>query len=187
MPTGRNGQLWGLILILTTSAGVYLMVVVPLVDLSPERQSVLENQRVLPPRLEAAADKLLKLRAPASARKVTAGGSSDATASADLQSHIEELATPVDATISSTKGIPAEVHGSCHLLVGSHETWVRLFGKLEAATPPLVIDNLHIHGGLRVDGRTGRPRAPGLETPTLNAGPDLCGFRTNENLAVVKP
>jgi Type II secretion system (T2SS), protein M subtype b len=147
---------------------------------------------MLLPRLEATADKLPKLRAhasdlraPSSARKVTLGGSGDTTVSADLQSHIEELATSVDAT-GSTEGVPAEEHGSYHLLVGPHETWVRLFAKLEVATPPLVIDNLHIHG-LRVDRRTGRPRAPGPETLTLNAGPDLCGFRTNKNLSVVRP
>ena len=170
-----------------------LVVVVPPVNLSAERQSALENQRMLLPRLGAAADKLLKLRAlaselrgRASALKVTVEGSSDAAASADLQSHIEELDTSIDATISSTEGIPAEVRGSYHR-IGPRETLVRLFAKLDAATRPLVIDNLHIHSGLRVDGRTGRPRAAEPETSTLNSGPDLCDFRTNENLAVVKP
>jgi general secretion pathway protein M len=146
-----------------------------------------------------AADKLLELRAqtserrgPASARKVTVEGFSNAAASAELQSHIEELGTSIDTTIDSTESISAEVRGSYHpadpryVLVGAYETWVRRFAKLEAATPPLVIDNLHIHG-LRVDRRTGRPRAPGPETLTLNAGPDLCGFRTNKNLSVVRP
>ena len=198
MPTGRNGQLCGLILILTASASVYLVVVVPLGNLSPERQSALDNQRMFAHRPEAA-DKLLELRAqaserrgPASARKVTVEGFSDAAASAELQSHIEELSTSIDATINSTESIPAEVRGSYHpagpryVLVGAHETWVRWFAKLEAATPPLVIDNLHIHSGLRVDERKGCPRAPGPATPTLNAGPDLGGFRTDENLAVVK-
>ena len=73
------------------------------------------------------------------------------------------------------------------MLVGAQETWVRWFARLEAATPPLVIDNLQIQSGLRVDERTGRPRTPGPATPTLNAGPDLGGFRTDENLAVVEP
>ena len=145
-----------------------------------------------------AADKLLELRAqaserrgPASARKVTVEGFSNAAASAELQSHIEEL-TSIDATINITESIPAEVRGSYHpagpryVLVGAHETWVRWFAKLEAATPPLVIDKLHIHSGLRVDERKACPRPPGLATPTLNGGPDLCGFRTDENLAVVK-
>jgi hypothetical protein len=199
MPTGRNGRLCGLILILTASAGVYLVVVVPLVNLSSERQSALDNQRMFAHRPEAA-DKLLELRAqaserrgPASARKFTLEGFSDAAASAELQSHIEELGTSIDTTIDSTESISAEVRGSYHpadpryVLVGAYETWVRRFAKLEAATPPLVIDNLHIQSGLRVDERTGRPRARGPATPTLNAGPDFCGFRTNENLTVVKP
>ena len=170
-----------------------LVVVVPPVNLSAERQSVLENQRMLLPRLGAAADKLLKLRAQASelrgrasALKVTVEGSSHAAASADLQSHIEELDTSIDATISSTEGIPAEVRESYHR-IGPRETLVMLFAKLDAATPPLVIDNPHIHGGLRVDRRPVAPTAPGPGTPALNAGPAPYGFHTNENPAVVKP
>ena len=147
-----------------------------------------------------AADKLLELRAqaserrgPASARKVTVEGFGNAAASAELQSHIEELSTSIDATINSTESIPAEVRGSYHpagpryVLVGAHETWVRWFAKLEAATPPLVIDKLHIHSGLRVDERKACPRPPGLATPALDAGAAPYGFHPNENPAVVKP
>jgi hypothetical protein len=62
MPTGRNGRLWAWILMLIAVASVYL-VVVPLMNLYAERQSVLENRRMLLPRLRAAAEELPGLRA----------------------------------------------------------------------------------------------------------------------------
>jgi general secretion pathway protein M len=175
------------------AVGSVYLVVVPLANFYAERQSVLENRRMLLLRLSAAAEELPALRAPASelraaacARKVTLEGASNAIASANLQSRIEELAASVGATVSSTEGLPAEVRGGYrriglrYVLISSYETLVRLLAKLEAATPPLVIDNLHIQGGLRVY-RRGQPAMPGLATPALNAGLDVYGFRTNEN------
>jgi general secretion pathway protein M len=200
MPTGRNGRLWALILMLITAASVYLVVVLPLVNLYADRQSVLENRRMLLPRLRAATEELpglraraAELRAAAGARKVALEGASDAIASANLQSRIEELAASVGATISSTESLPAEIRGSYrriglrYVLVGSYETLVTLLAKLEAATPPLVIDNLHIQGGLRAERRPGRAGTPGLVTPALNAGLDVYGFRTNETPVIAKP
>jgi hypothetical protein len=63
MPTGRNGRLWALILMLIAVGGGDLVVVVPLVNYYAERQSVLENRRMLLPRLSAAAEELPGLRA----------------------------------------------------------------------------------------------------------------------------
>ena len=185
---------------LITAAGVYLVVVLPLVNLYADRQSVLENRRMLLPRLRAAAEELpglraraSELRAAAGARKVALEGASDAIASANLQSRIEELAGSVGATISSTESLPTEIRGSYrriglrYVLVGSYETLVTLLAKLEAATPPLVIDNLHIQGGLRAERRPGRAGTPGLVAPALNAGLDVYGFRTNETQVIAKP
>ena len=150
---------------------------------------------MLLPRLKASAEELpglraraSELRAAAGTRKVTLEGASDAIASANLPSRIEELAASVGATISSTEGLPAEVRGGYrriglrHVLIGQYETLVKLLAKLKGATPPLVIDNLHIQGGLRADRRPGRPATPGL-----NAGLDVYGFRTNETPVAAKP
>jgi general secretion pathway protein M len=200
MSTGRNGRLWALTLMLIAVASVYLVMVVPLMNLYAGRQSVLENRRILLPRLRAAAEELPGLRARASelhaaagARKITLEGASDAIASANLQSRIEELAASVGATISSAEDLSAEVRGGYrriglrYVLIGSYKTLVRLLAKPEAATPPLVIDNLHIQGALRAERRPGRPGTPELATPALNAGLDVYGFRTNENPVVAKP
>lgn len=181
-----------MILVLIALGGVYLLAVIPLMDFYAERQAVLENRRVLLPRLKAAAEELpalraraVELRAAAGTRKVTLEGASDAIASANLQSHIEELATSAGAAIGSTESLPAEVRsgyrriGLRYVLSGPYETLVKLLARLEAATPPLVIDNLHIHGVLR---RPGTPAALGLD-----AGLDVYGFRSNENPVAAKP
>ena len=181
-----------LLLALVVLGGVYLLAVAPLLDLYAGRQAVVENRRMLVPRLRAAAEELPalrarvgELRATASGRKLTLEGASDAIASASLQSRIEELAVSVGATIGSTESLPAEVRGGYrrvglrYVLSGPYETLVKFLAKLEAATPPLVIDNLHIHGVLR---RPGTPVASGLD-----AGLDVYGFRSNENPAAAKP
>ena len=97
---------------------VYLVVAAPLLELYAERAALVEDKRMLVPRLKAAADELPELRArvadlraTAGTRKVTLEGSSDAIASANLQSHIAELAASVGVTIGSTESLPVETRG----------------------------------------------------------------------------
>lgn len=185
MPTGPRGRALALTLLLVVLGGLYLIVVSPLRELYLERAAVIENQRMLLPRLRATADEVPALRArveqlrtAAGTRKITLDGASDALAAAALQSRIEELAASVGATIGSTESLPAEARsgyrriGLRYVLSGPYETLVKFLAKLEAATPPLVIDNLHIHGVLR---RPGTPAAAGLD-----AGLDVYGYRDTE-------
>lgn len=137
------------------------------------------------PRLRATANELPalrtrveQLRAAAGNRKITLEGASDALAAAALQSRIEEFASSVGATIGSTESLPAEARsgyrriGLRYVLSGPYEALVKFLAKLEVATPPLVIDNLHIHGVLR---RPGTPASAGLD-----AGLDVYGYRGGE-------
>jgi hypothetical protein len=64
-------------------------------------------------------------------------------------------------------------------LNGPYEALLKLSAELKAATPPLVIENLHIHGVLR---RSGAPAAGALD-----AGLDVYGFRDKDNTDVAKP
>jgi general secretion pathway protein M len=191
MPTGRRGQLLALSLLFVALGGVYFVAVSPLLGLYAERADVLENRRMLVPRLRAAADELPalrtrveQLRTAAGTRKITLDGASDAIAAATLQSRIEELATSAGATIGSTESLPAEARpgyrriGLRYVLSGSYETLVKFLAKLESATPPLVIDNVHIHGVLR---RPGTPAASGLD-----AGLDVYAYRDGEKTVAVK-
>jgi general secretion pathway protein M len=192
LPTGRQGQLLALLLLLVALGGAYLLAAAPLVDVYAGRATAVENRRMLALRLKAAADELpglrarvAELRASAGTRQVTLEGSSDAIASANLQNHIAELAASVGVTIGSTESLPAEPRGGYrriglrYALSGPYETLVKFLAKLDAATPPLVVDNLQIHGVLR---RPGTPEASGLD-----AGLDVYGFRNNENLVAANP
>ena len=174
LTTGYQGRLLALLLLLVVPGAVYLVVAAPLIELYASREAGLENKRMLVPRLKAAADQLPALRA-----RVT-----QLRASANLQSHIEELATSAGVTIGSTESLPVEVRGGYraiglrYTLTGPYEALVKLLAKLEAATPPLVIENLHIHGVLR---RPGTPMASALD-----AGLDVIGFRNNDKTAAAK-
>ncbi|HTV46469.1 MAG TPA: type II secretion system protein GspM [Stellaceae bacterium] len=186
MPTGRRGRFLALGLVLVALGGVYVLAVAPLIDLYGQRQEQLVDGRMLLPRLQAAAAALPELRAQvallraaARTRKVTLDGASDAIASANLQSRIEGYAAAVGATIGSTESLPAETRdgyrriGLRFALNGPYETLVRLLAKLQEATPPLIVDNLQIHGLLR---RPGLP-ADAENDPGLDAGLDVYGFR----------
>ena len=191
LPTGYRGRLLALLLLLVALGGVYLVVAAPLLELYAGRAAVLENRRMLVPRLKATADELpelrarvAQLRATAGAQKVTLDGSSDAIAAANLQSRIAELAASVGVTIGSTESLPVEVRGGYrriglrYTLSGPFETLVKFIARLEAATPPLVIDTLHIHGVLR------RPGAAAASA--LDAGLDVFGFRNNDSTPAAK-
>ena len=192
LPTGRQGQLLALALLLAALGVIYIFAASPLLEFYAERAAAVENARMLVPRLTAAADELPGLRAraaelrpAASTHKVTWEGSSDAIASANLQSHIAELAAAAGVTIGSTESLPAEMRGGHrriglrYALSGPYETLVKFLARLDAATPPLVVDNLSIHGVMR---RPGTPAASALD-----AGLDVYGFRNNENLVAAKP
>ena len=191
LPTGPRGRLLALGLLLLGLAIVYLAVAAPLLDLYARRQAYLEDQRMLAPRLEATAAALPGLRTRIAAlhaaertAKVTLDGASDAIASANLQSRIEALAGGAGATIGSTESLPAATVSGYRrvglrlVLSGPYETIVKLLATIEAATPPLVIDNLQIHGILR---RPGMPNAD-----TLDAALDVYGFRSN-TVAAAEP
>jgi hypothetical protein len=178
LPTGRQGQLLALLLLLVALGGIYLVAAGPLLDFYAERAAAMENARMLVLRLKTVTDELpglrarvAELRASAGTHKLTLEGSSDAIVSANLQSHIAEISASVGVSIGSTESLPVEVRGGyrCiglrYALSGPYETLVKFLARLEAATPPLVIDNLQIHAVLR---RPDTPAAGGLD-----AGLDL--------------
>jgi general secretion pathway protein M len=182
-------------LVFVVLGGAYFVLVAPVADLYWERQAAFEDRLALLPRLAAAANELpslrarvAELRAAANLRKVTLEGASDAIASADLESRIDALASSVGATIGSTEALPSETRGAYRriglrlALSGSYETLIKLIARIEAATPPLIVDNLQIHGVLR---RPGLPQG-GEDNAALDAGLDVFGFRSNTTPAAPK-
>jgi Tfp pilus assembly protein PilO len=196
MPTGRQGRLLALTLLFVVLGGLYLLAVSPLLDFYAERSARLETEQMLVPRLSALAAELPALRARLAAlraqvqvRKVTLDGSSDAIASANLESRIEALATSVGATIGSTEALPAETRGPYRriglrvILSGTYKTVVKLIAALEETNPPLVVADLQLHGVLRFQ----RPGLPGLPGPQgIDGTLDIYGFRADQTEAAAK-
>lgn len=183
-------------LLLLVLGSLYFLAVAPLVELYQQREAKIEDGRMLLPRLRAVAAglpalraRLTDLRAAARIRKVTLEGASDAIASANLQSRIEGFASSVGATIGSTESLPADTLdgyrriGLRFALSGPYETLVRLLAELAEATPPLVVDNLQVHGVLR---RPGLPQTGGADLG-LDAGIDVYGFRNDDKTAAGSP
>lgn len=182
MPSGRRGQALALALALAVLAALYLIVAAPLLGFFAQRQETIEARQMLLPRLQAVAAELpalrariARLRAEQRTRQLTLDGATDAIASANLESRIDALARSVGVTIGSTESLPAEPHGPYRriglrlVLTGHYEALINLLARLETVRPPLVVDNLQLHGPLA---------RPGMETAaTLDAGLDVYGFR----------
>lgn len=196
LPTGRSGQMLAIGILLLVLASLYFIAVAPLIEAYQQRAARIEDDRALLPRLTRVADglptlhsELARLRASVPTRRMTLEGASDAIASANLQSRIEGFASAAGAAIGSTESLPVETRdgyrriGLRFSLNGSYATLVRLLAKLQEATPPLVLDNLQIHGVLR---RPGLPQSGGGDT-ALDAGLDVYGFRGDEKTANAAP
>jgi hypothetical protein len=88
-------------------------------------------------------------------RDVALDGASDALASANLQSRIEQLAAGNGVTITSTEAIPAEDRGPYRRIglrltvTRKYEAVVNLLAALEEAQPPIVVGNLQMYGLFR--------------------------------------
>jgi Tfp pilus assembly protein PilO len=182
LPSGRRGLALALALALAVLAALYLIVAAPLVALFAQRQETIEARRMLLPRLQAVAAELpalrtriAGLRAEQRTRQLTLDGATDAIASASLESRIDALARSVGVTIGSTESLPAEPRGPYRriglrlVLTGTYDTLVKLLAALETAQPPLVVDNLQLHGLL--------PQPGMRRAATMDAGLDVYGFR----------
>ncbi len=171
---------------------LHVAVIAPVFGVYSEREAILANDRLLAPRLRAAAAEVPQLQAQlaqlnqvASRRKIVLEGSSDAIASAGLQSRIDEIAGAAGVAIASIEGLSAETRGfyrriGLRIAVrGSYEGMVRLLAAVEMANPPLVVDNLQIHGA---------PQLVGSSAPTqLHGGFEVYGFRDDRMPTVTKP
>jgi general secretion pathway protein M len=169
---------------------LYLGTVSPLIDLYRTGETTLAERQLLVPRLvRVAAEvptlraRLAELQATGTTRDVALDGASDALASANLQSRIEQLATANGVTITSTEAIPAEDRGpyrriGLRLTVnGKYEAIVKLLAAVEEAQPPIVAGNLQLHGLFRaIEVRTNhaldtRFEAYGLRINSASATP----------------
>ena len=165
LPPGWRGRCLALSLLLVALAGLYVVAVAPLLDVYGDLAASVSARRTLVSKLHQISselpelrNRLSRLRTPESSSSVMLHGTSDAVAAAELQGYIADLATNVGMSIGSTEILPSVVQGGYHrvglrvLLSGSYESLLRFLGKLEAGTPPLVVDNLQIRSIQRQSG-----------------------------------
>src|SRR5207249_7666098 len=63
LPHGRAGQLLALAILCLVLAGIYLLMIAPVLDMYAQREAMLADRQILLPRLSAAAEQLPSLRA----------------------------------------------------------------------------------------------------------------------------
>jgi Tfp pilus assembly protein PilO len=185
LPTGRTGQAVAAAILGAAIGLAYLVIAIPLQDLYQERQAQLADRGLLASRLAAAATELPALRAQlpamraaASTSKVALEGANDALASADLQSHVEALATSLGVTLGSTEALSAVDRGPFRRIglrfavQSDYQNLVKLLSSIDASVPPLILDNLHIRS-------VSRPGVMGASAK-LDATFEVYGIRGNE-------
>jgi general secretion pathway protein M len=162
LPTGPLGRALALAILGVLIALFYLGLASPLIDLYRTGEATLTERQLLVPRLERVAAevptlraRLAELQATGTTREVALDGASDALASANLQSRVEQLAAANGVTITSTEAITAEDRGSYRRIglrltvSGQYEAIVKLLAAVEEAQPPIVVGNLQMHGLFR--------------------------------------
>jgi Tfp pilus assembly protein PilO len=184
MPTGVQGRIVALSLLFALIGLVYVALVIPLTDLYRSGEAALADRRLLVPKLEQLAAEVPSLRARLAALQssgtgdeVALDGASDALASANLQSRLEQLAAANGVTIASTEAIAAEDRGPYRRIGlrvavnGNYAAVIKLLAAIEEARPPLIPANLQIHGLFRaVAARTNYPLESRFEVYGLRVG-----------------
>jgi hypothetical protein len=191
LPTGIAGRALALVILSAAIGLTYVAIIAPLLGTYQQRAATLSDRRSLMPRIALLAEevpalraRLAELKTAGTARGATLEGASDALASANLQSHLEQLAAANDVAIASTEAIAAEDRGQyrrigLRLVVnGKYTAVVKLLGAIEESRPPLVLGNLQIHGLVRgVEIRADFP---------IDTRFEVYGLRVTETAALAK-
>ncbi|GGF23623.1 hypothetical protein GCM10011611_32110 [Aliidongia dinghuensis] len=181
LPTGRQGRLLAVGLVFLVALVLWLGIAAPLADLYASQQTKLAQRTALAERMAQLAGQVPALQAraasvPANNGAATFEGATDALAGASLQSLLQTLATTSGATLSSMETLTAEQAGpyrriGVKLSISAPLTvLVNLMAEIERAHPPMLIDDLQIHGSPIV--------LPGNTTAALDCGFTVYGFRS---------
>jgi general secretion pathway protein M len=154
LPTGRNGRLLALALVLVAAAVLWAGVAAPLTDLYAAQAERLAQRQALLQRMQVLAGDLPRLRDQAShvdeTAEPTIGGASDALAAAKLQDLVQDAATNAGTALSSVETLPAEPAGGYRRLAlrisfdADLEVLATVMQNIEQSRPPLLIDDLQI-------------------------------------------
>jgi hypothetical protein len=182
LPSGRTGQVIAVLLLLLVLSTVWRLLAAPMIDFYDVRRLDIEQRSMQAAHLKALADALPSLRATPGTDTplpvMTLSGATDSVAAASLQGAIQEMVRSVGANLGSVEIVPSEMAeglrriGLKVTLSGSAETIARLLMAIEQAEPPILVDELQIHGNAMALPGTG-PRSD----PRLDANFVVYAFR----------
>jgi general secretion pathway protein M len=174
LPTGRAGRLLALGLLLLVLVLLWEVIGSPLCDWYRSRSEALSGREALAERMEILAARLPALRRDSEAGGIRPGagalidGSSDAIAGAALQGQVQQMASALGASLSSSETLPGSPAGGSGGPGGDYRrvgvrisvtapfaVMVRLIAGIEQATPAMLVDDLQLHGSrLQLEGNT---------------------------------
>lgn len=159
LPTGRRGHVLALGLLLLVIMVLWGGIVSPLAGLYADRAEELGKRQNFAAHMARLAEQLpaLHKRAESTVQHgppptLVLEGPSDAVAGATLQNRVQEMATAAGTSLVSVENVAAEPAGAYHrigLKVSLNATWpvlIALLHSVEQATPPMLIDDVQIHG-----------------------------------------
>jgi general secretion pathway protein M len=160
LPTGPRGRALAVALLVFALLIVWVAVISPLLGFYSERADDLSSQRLKAAHMALLADQLpaLKQRAESTghtgpAPSLVVEGSSDAVAAATLQGKVQAMAADVGTTLVSVENLQHEPVGTAYhrigLKISLNASWPVLIALLKAVdqtTPPMLIDDVQIHG-----------------------------------------
>lgn len=162
LPIGVSGRALALLILCALVGLLYIALIAPLIDFYGSGGAALADRQLLvlklghlvaeDPGLRA---RLVSLQTAGAGSEVTLEGASDALASANLQSRLEQLAAANGVAIASTEAIAAEDRGPYRriglrvAINGNYDAIVKLLSAVQEAAPPLILANLQIHGLFR--------------------------------------
>lgn len=185
LPTGPRGRAVALGLLLLVLLILWSAIVSPLLGFYGDRADELSTEQLKVAHMAVLADQLpdLKKRAAAAgntgpATSFVVEGPSDAVAAATLQGKVQSMATDVGTTLTSVENLPHEAAGAAYhrigLKISLNASWPVLIALLKAvdqASPPMLIDDVQIHGSPLPMVNTNRGLEANFTIFALRAGP----------------
>ncbi|MCQ8279326.1 type II secretion system protein GspM [Acetobacteraceae bacterium KSS8] len=185
LPTGRSGRMLAVALLVLLPLLVWSAMGAPLLGWYRDRAATLENRRAVAAHMAVLAERLPSLRRQAREAALSAGpsalmtGSSDAIAGAALQDRVQQMASSLGATLSSSETLAAsdaggKAAGGPYRRVGVRiavtapfNVMVKFIAAIEQASPVMLIDDLQLHG----------PRIQITADPPLECAMTILAFR----------
>jgi general secretion pathway protein M len=161
LPTGRRGQALALAILLILLLAIWQGAVGPLLELYGDRADELEMSRQHVAMMTRLNEQLPGLkqkweqgqRSGAPQKSLVIDGANDALAAASLQDQLRGMATNAGTTLVSVENLPPDTApGAYHrigLKISLNARWpvlVALLKAIEESSPPLLVDDVQIHG-----------------------------------------